>query len=109
MFTIEQIEELHERLGSAKTLAEYVRSLAGIGVVRYVCYVSDGHSEYFGHDGRRVMSQPAHDQLPVAAKATGKRCWNIWGVMSADRRAIWKCPGPWLTAASRGGLSIRTR
>ena len=67
VFTIEQIEELHERLGSAKTLAEYVRSLAGIGVVRYVSYVSDGHSEYFGHDGRRVMSQPVHDQLPVAA------------------------------------------
>lgn len=63
---MEQIEELHGRLGSAKTLAEYVRSLAGIGVVRYVSYVSDGHSEYFGHDGRRVMSPPIHDQLSVA-------------------------------------------
>jgi len=66
VFTIEQIEELHRRLGSAETLADYVRSLADIGVVRYDSYVSDGHSEYFGHDGHRVTSQPVHEQLSVA-------------------------------------------
>lgn len=67
MFTIEQIEELHGRLGSAETLADYVRSLAELGVVRYDSYVSNGHSEYLGHDGHRVTSQPVHDELPVAA------------------------------------------
>jgi uncharacterized protein YbcV (DUF1398 family) len=67
VFTIEQIEELHGRFGRAETLADYVRSLAGIGVVRYVSYVTDGHSEYLGHDGHRVQSQPVHDQLAVAA------------------------------------------
>jgi uncharacterized protein YbcV (DUF1398 family) len=69
VFTIEQIEALHERLGSAETLAEYVRSLAGIGVVRYDSYVSDGHSEYSGHDGHRVISPPVHDQLSVAVNS----------------------------------------
>jgi uncharacterized protein YbcV (DUF1398 family) len=72
VFTIEQIEELHGRLGCAKTLADYVRSLAGIGVVRYHSYVSDGHSEYLGHDGHRVISQPVHDQLPVAVVSDRK-------------------------------------
>jgi uncharacterized protein YbcV (DUF1398 family) len=71
-FTIEQIEELHGRLGSAERLADYVRSLAGIGVVRYDSYVSDGHSEYFGHDGHRVISQPVHDQLSVAVDSDRK-------------------------------------
>lgn len=66
MFTIEQIEELHARLGRAETLPDYVRSLAAIGIVRYDSYVSDGHTEYLGHDGHRVISQPVHDQLPVA-------------------------------------------
>jgi uncharacterized protein YbcV (DUF1398 family) len=66
VFTIEQIDELHERLGRAETLADYVRALAGIGVVRYDSFVSDGHSEYLGHDGRRVISPPVHEQLPVA-------------------------------------------
>src|SRR5215472_8401088 len=72
VFTIEQIEELHGRLGSAETLADYVRSLAGIGVVRYDSYVSDGHSKYFGRDGHRVISQPVHDQLSVAVDSDRK-------------------------------------
>jgi uncharacterized protein YbcV (DUF1398 family) len=66
VFTIEQIEELHRRFGKAETLAEYVRSLAGIGVVRYHSFVSDGHSEYLGRDGHRVVSQPVHEVLSVA-------------------------------------------
>jgi uncharacterized protein YbcV (DUF1398 family) len=69
VFTIEQIEELHGRLGSAETLADYVRSLAGLGIVRYDSYVSDGHSEYLGDDGHRLISQPAHDELSVVVRS----------------------------------------
>jgi len=66
MFTVEQIEELHGRLGNAETLSEYVRALADLGVERYESFVSDGHSEYFGHDAQRVSSVAVHDVLPVA-------------------------------------------
>lgn len=65
MFTIEQIEDLHARLGSAKTLAEYVR-LKALGVERYDSYLADGHSEYFGQGGHRVVSPPVHEVLAVA-------------------------------------------
>jgi hypothetical protein len=41
VFTIEQIDALHGRLGSAQTLADYVRELAAIGVARYDSFVSD--------------------------------------------------------------------
>ena len=34
MFTIEQINDLHARLGSARTLPEYVLALKGLGVER---------------------------------------------------------------------------
>ena len=34
MFTIDQIDDLHGRLGSAKTLPEYVRALKALGVER---------------------------------------------------------------------------
>lgn len=64
MFTIEQIDDLHARLGSAKTLAEYVR-LKALGVERYESYLADGHSEYFGQGGHRVVS-PVHEVLAVA-------------------------------------------
>ena len=71
MFTIEQINDLHARLGSAKTLQEYVRALKAIGVERYDSYLADGHSEYFGQGGHRVVSPPVHGVLPVAE--TGQR------------------------------------
>jgi len=71
MFTIEQINDLHARLGSARTLPEYVRALKALGVERYDSYLADGHSEYFAQGGHRVVSPPVHDVLPVAA--TGQR------------------------------------
>ena len=48
MFTIDKIDHVHARLGSAKTLPEYVRALKAVGVERYDSYLTDGHSEYFG-------------------------------------------------------------
>jgi uncharacterized protein YbcV (DUF1398 family) len=72
MFTIEQINDLHARLGSARTLPEYVLALKGLGVKRYDSYLDDGHSEYFGHDGHRVVSPPVHEVLPVAETGQGE-------------------------------------
>ena len=66
MFTLDQIEDLHARLGSAKTLAEYVRALKVLGVERYDSYLADGHSEYFGQGGDRVVSPPVHEVFPIA-------------------------------------------
>ena len=66
MFTLKEINELHARLGSARTLPEYVRALKGLGVERYDSYLADGHSEYFGQEGHKVVSPPVHEVLPVA-------------------------------------------
>jgi hypothetical protein len=57
--------------GSAKTFPEYVRALKALGVERSDSYLVDGHSEYFGQGGHRVVSPPAHEVLPVAE--TGQR------------------------------------
>ena len=66
MFTIEQIEELHERLGNAETLADYVRSLSALGVTRYDSFVANGHSEYLGNDAHRVVSHAVHEEMTIA-------------------------------------------
>jgi len=66
MFTLDQINDLHDRLGSAKTFPEYVLALKAIGVERCDSYLADGHSEYFGQGGHRVVSPPVHELLPVA-------------------------------------------
>ncbi|MDC5696876.1 DUF1398 domain-containing protein [Intrasporangium calvum] len=61
-----QIEELHGRLGRAETLADYLRGLAELGVVRFESFLVDGHSEFFSADGGRVVSAPHHELLTVA-------------------------------------------
>ncbi len=65
VFTLEQINDLHDRYGRAATLADYLRSLRAIGVEQYDSYVSDGHTEFFG-GGRSVTSPPAHERLRIA-------------------------------------------
>lgn len=66
MFTLQQIDDLHARLGKAKTLAQYVRALHAIGVEHYDSYLTDGHSEYFGKDGYKIVCPPVHDLLVIA-------------------------------------------
>jgi uncharacterized protein YbcV (DUF1398 family) len=66
VFTLAQIDDLHTRLGHADSLAEYMRGLAALGVVRFDSFVMDGHSEFFSVDGRRVVSPSHHEVLPVA-------------------------------------------
>ena len=65
MFAIEEINDVHVRLGSARTFPEYVRALKALGVERYDSYLADGHSVYLGGD-HKVVSPPVHEVLPVA-------------------------------------------
>ena len=66
MFTLEQINYLHSRLGKMATLLEYVQALKSLGVRKYDSYLFDGHSEYFGNSGEQVDSQAAHEELAIA-------------------------------------------
>ncbi|KRF30042.1 DUF1398 domain-containing protein [Phycicoccus sp. Soil802] len=66
MFTLAQIDELHARLGRAASLADYMRGLAAIGVVRFDSFLFDGHTEFYGDDGQRLASPAHHEVLTVA-------------------------------------------
>jgi uncharacterized protein YbcV (DUF1398 family) len=66
MFTLKQIDDIHDSLGNAETLLQYVQALAAIGVEKYDSYLADGHSEYVGKHGHTVTSPPAHDKLSIA-------------------------------------------
>ena len=90
MGTIEQIDDLHARLGSAKTLPEYVRALMTLGVERYDSYLADGHSEYFGRGGHRVVSPPMHEVLPVAQTGQRESCLLRLRVASSLSRTCMK-------------------
>jgi hypothetical protein len=98
VLTLEQIEELHGRLGTADTLTEDVRSLAALGVARYGSFVSDGHSEYVGGDAHRVTSHAVHDELTVATRDDcSSSCRPIgalqpFGPQRGDRREVDSAP-----------------
>lgn len=71
MFTIDQVNAIHDRLGDAETLLQYVQALNALGVERYDAYLTDGHSEYVGKDGYTVKSPAVHETLRIAE--TGNR------------------------------------
>lgn len=66
MFTLKQIDDIHDRLGSQDTLVQYLRALNAIGVERSDSFIDDGHSEHFGKGGETVVTPPAHEVLTIA-------------------------------------------
>ena len=66
MFTLDQINDIHKRLGKQASLPEYLKALKVIGVDHYDSFIADGHSEYFGKDNQKVVSPPMHKTLTIA-------------------------------------------
>jgi uncharacterized protein YbcV (DUF1398 family) len=66
VFTLEQINNIHDRLGNAETLPQYLEALRNIGVNKYDSFIADGHSEYFGRGDHKVVSPPVHEKLSIA-------------------------------------------
>ncbi|WP_405061152.1 DUF1398 domain-containing protein [Kribbella sp. NBC_01505] len=73
MFSLEQVDEIHDRLGNASTLGAFLEALREIGVVTSDSYVADGHTTYFGLDGHEVSTGPAHEVFEVAATSDKDR------------------------------------
>lgn len=66
VFTIEKINDIHDKLGKSTSLSNYLQALNAIGVERYDSFISDGHSAYYSADNQILISSPAHEQLIVA-------------------------------------------
>lgn len=66
MFTLEQIDDIHHRFGKSDTLSQYLEALKNIGVDKYDSFITDGHSEYFGRHGYKVVSPPVYEEISIA-------------------------------------------
>src|SRR4051812_48891058 len=66
MFTLEQITEIHDRLGNRDTLGGYLHALRDIGVEKYDSHITDGHSEYFAADGQTLVGPAFHETFTIA-------------------------------------------
>jgi uncharacterized protein YbcV (DUF1398 family) len=70
VFTLEQIDDIHDRFGHQDTIVQYLRALNAIGVARSDSFLADGHSEYFGKGGETVVTPPAHEVLAIAGTSS---------------------------------------
>ncbi len=57
MFTIDQIKEAHSKVKSGTDFPTYIQALIKLGVIRYITYVTDGHTVYFGNNNYQVQSE----------------------------------------------------
>jgi uncharacterized protein YbcV (DUF1398 family) len=66
MFTLEQIAEIHDRWGARGSLGSYLSALRDIGIEAYESHIGDGHAEYFGADGQKLVGPASHETFVVA-------------------------------------------
>ena len=66
MFKLDEIKEAHSKVKSGADFPNYVEELITLGVKKYDCHVSDGHSIYFGSNDYQIKSEPKYEQLIIA-------------------------------------------
>lgn len=69
MFTLDQIKTAHSKVKSGADFPAYIRDLKKLGVVSYITFVKDGHTDYSGTDDFKTSSPARYPDLQVAAKS----------------------------------------
>jgi len=65
MFTTDQIRTAHGRVKSGADFPAYIQEIAGLGVVSYIHYVSDGSIVYHGADAYSTTAAARWETVPV--------------------------------------------
>ena len=68
MFTLEQVNNIHDEFGKSNSLVAYAEALKAVGVRSTVSFVTDGHSEFHGDD-EYVVKTPAHHKEFIVTQA----------------------------------------
>ncbi len=66
MFTLEQIEQAHEKVKSGAEFPKYIQEIKGLGVKGFETWVRDSHTEYFGENNYSTKSKPKYDELVIS-------------------------------------------
>lgn len=65
MFTIEQIQEAHQKVKSGADFPTYIKALKAMGVETYTSYVKDGHTIFVNSLGHSVTTPAKYPRLSV--------------------------------------------
>ncbi|WP_434576203.1 DUF1398 domain-containing protein [Riemerella anatipestifer] len=66
MFTIEQIENAHEKVRSGEDFPKYIQEIKSMGVVGFETWVKDSHTRYFGKNEYMIKSNPKYEGLIIS-------------------------------------------
>ena len=66
MFTVAQIEKAHQKVKSGADFPKYIREIKEMGVLGFETWVTDSHTEYFGANNYKTLSQPQYDDLTIS-------------------------------------------
>lgn len=72
MFTVEQIELAHSKVKSGADFPKYIQEITLLGVRSFETWVSDSHTEYFGNDNFKTLSNAQYENLFIAEKSNSE-------------------------------------
>lgn len=76
MFTVEQIEQAHEKVKSGADFPRYIQKIKALGVIAFETRVKDSHTEYFGENHYQTSSQPQYKELTIALESQSEQFTN---------------------------------
>jgi len=66
MFTVEQIDQAHEKVKSGADFPKYIQEIKQMGVTAFETWVIDSNTVYHGKNDFQTKSQPQYGNLPIA-------------------------------------------
>lgn len=69
MFTLEKIAEANSKVKSGADFPRLVQEMIEMGIAANDVYVSDGHAEYFGNNGEKIVSGAMYEPLVISDKS----------------------------------------
>lgn len=66
MFTVEQIENAHDKVKTGTDFPNYIQEIRKMGVKSFETWVKDSHTEYIGENKFKTVSKPQYKDLIIA-------------------------------------------
>lgn len=66
MFTVAQIKQAHQKVKSGADFPKYIQEIKAMGVLGFVTFVADSHTEYLGANDFRTSSEAQYENLSIA-------------------------------------------
>lgn len=66
MFTVAQIDQAHEKVKSGADFPSYIQEIKQLGVIGFVTWASDSHTQYFGENDFCTESLALYEPLVIA-------------------------------------------